>query len=320
MANHAHSTVRLLSLGLQGGGSFGAFTWGVLDRLLADEQLQLDTISGASAGAVNAVVLADGLAEGGREGAQHRLRAFWETVGRSPAVPAILPSSPLGFMATSLTGWASPFQINPLGLNPLRDLIASAVDFERLRRDSPVRLIISATRVRDGQPRMFREHELTLEAVLASACLPFLHQAVEIDGEAYWDGGYSANPPLRQLVIEMQSTELLLVRLVPEQHDMVPHLPHEITRRVREIGFNASLLRELDAVEDLRRACKGQKLFRSGLCRKLTALRFHQIDAEEHVPGLVRESPLNTSWVFLERLHAAGWGAAEQWLQAQAGP
>lgn len=316
MANHALSTNRLLSLGLQGGGSFGAFTWGVLDRLLEEEQLDLDTISGASAGAVNAVVLADGLAASGRAGAQERLRSFWESVGRAPGVPAVISSSPLALMAAGFTPWASPYQINPLGLNPLRDLIASAVDFDRLRKDSPIRLIISATRVRDGQPRMFREHEITLDVVLASACLPFLQHAVEIDGESYWDGGYSANPPLRELVIEMQSAELLLVRLVPEQHDMVPHLPNEISRRVREIGFNASLLRELDAVEDLRRACQGQKLFRSGLCRKVTAMRFHQLDATEHVPGLASESPLNTSWVFLERLHEAGWHAAEDWLQA----
>jgi NTE family protein len=316
LTNHALSTNRLLSLGLQGGGSFGAFTWGVLDRLLEDEQLDLDTISGASAGAVNAVVLADGFAEGGRAGAQQRLRGFWERVGCAPGVPAVISSSPLALTATGLTGWASPYQINPLGLNPLRDLIASSVDFERLRKSSPIRLIISATRVRDGQPRMFREHEITLDTVLASACLPFLQHAVEIDGEAYWDGGYSANPPLRELVIEMQSTELLLVRLVPDLNDMVPHLPHEITRRVGEIGFNASLVRELDAVEDLRRACKGQVLFRSGLCRKLTAMRFHQIDAAEHVPGLASESPLNTSGVFLERLHEAGWHAAENWLQA----
>jgi NTE family protein len=317
LANHDHTTTRLLSLGLQGGGSFGAFTWGVLDRLLEDERLDLDTISGASAGAVNAVVLADGLAESGRAGARERLRSFWERVGRAPGVPAAISSSPLALMATGLTPWASPYQINPLGLNPLRDLIASAVDFERLREGCPIRLIISATRVRDGQPRMFREHEITLDVVLASACLPFLQHAVELDRESYWDGGYSANPPLRELVIEMQSTELLLVRLVPEAHDMVPHLPHEIARRVREIGFNTSLLRELDAVEDLRRACKGQVLFRSGLCRKLTAMRFHQIDAAEHVPGLASESPLNTSWVFLERLHEAGWRAGEEWLRAQ---
>ena len=298
----------LLSLALQGGGSFGAFTWGVLDRLLLEDGPGLDTISGASAGAVNAVILADGLAERGRQGARRKLRAFWESVARTPGLPGIVS-------VPTIAAFASPFQFNPLGLNPLHDLIAQAVDFERLRAASPVRLIISATRVRDGHPRLFREAEVTLDVVLASACLPLLQQAVEIEGEAYWDGGYSANPPLRQLVIEMRSTDLLLVQLVPELHDMVPHFSHDIVQRVREIGFNSSLLRELEAVEDLRSACRGQKLFRSELCRKLDALRFHQIVAADAVEGLARENPLNTSGAFLERLHDSGWQAADKWLE-----
>ncbi len=311
MLNRTPPEARLLSLALQGGGSFGAFTWGVLDRLLSHDGLGLDIISGASAGAVNAVMLADGFAEDGRAGARRRLNDFWGSVGQAPSLPGIASSPTLAAMASL----ASPYQFNPLGLNPLRDLIARYVDFNRLRAASPVRLIISATRVRDGHPRLFREDEITLDAVLASACLPFLQQAVEIEGEAYWDGGYSANPPLRQLVVDMRSTEVLLVQLVPELHELVPHLSHDIAQRVREIGFNASLLQELEAVEDLRRACKGPKLFRSELCRKLDALHFQQIAAADHVDGLGRESPLNTSPLFLDRLHDAGWRAAEDWLR-----
>ncbi len=299
-----------ISLGLQGGGSFGAFTWGVLDRLLEAEGLDFDMISGASAGAVNAVVLADGLAAGGRAEARARLTRLWERVGH--AAPA---SGTVAAAAVEWARFASPYQLNPLGFNPLRDLLAEVVDFERLRTQSPVRLLIAATRVRDGHPRLFREHEITLEAVLASACLPFLHRAVEIDGEAYWDGGYSANPPLRQLVVDTKASDILLVRLVPEMHEAVPQLSHEIARRIREIGFNASLLREQEAVAELRRACEGQRLFRSELCRKLDGLRFHQIAAPEVIDGLAHESALDTSWSFLQRLHRGGRAATERWLE-----
>jgi len=235
-----------ISLGLQGGGSFGAFTWGILDRLLEQGGPNFDMISGASAGAVNAVVLADGLAAGGRVEARARLARLWERVGH------VIPGG--GTMTAAAVEWArlaSPYQLNPLGFNPLRDLLAE-VDFQRLRVQSPVRLLISATRVRDGHPRLFREHEITLEAVLASACLPFLHHAVVVDGEAYWDGGYSANPPLRQLVVDTNAGDILLVQLVPEMHEVVPQLSHEIAKRVREIGFNASLLREQEAVAEPR--------------------------------------------------------------------
>jgi NTE family protein len=297
-----------LSLGLQGGGSFGAFTWGVLDRLLERDGPDLEMISGASAGALNAVVLANGLAAGGRTEARARLTRLWERVGH-----AILAGATVTAAAVEWARLASPYQLNPLGFNPLRDLLAE-VDFERLRAQSPVRLLISATRVRDGHPRLFREHEITLEAVLASACLPFLQQAVVIDGEAYWDGGYSANPPLRQLVVDTSAADILLVQLVPEVHEAVPQLSHEIAKRVREIGFNASLLREQEAVAELRRACEGQRLFRSELCRKLDGLQFHRIAAPEAIEGLAQESALDTSWSFLQRLHRGGRAASERWL------
>ncbi len=189
-----------------------------------------------------------------------------------------------------------------------------SVDFDRLRAAASVRLLIAATRVRDGHPRLFREHEITLDAVLASACLPFLQHAVEIDGEAYWDGGYSANPPLRQLAIETRAADILVVRLVPWLHEAVPQLSHEISQRIREITFNASLQREQESVEDLRRACAGRRLFRSELCRKLDGLRFHEVAAPEMIEGLAHESALDTSWPFLQRLHRGGRAAAERWL------
>lgn len=315
MAHRADRTPTL-SLALQGGGSFGAFTWGVLDRLLATDGIGLDTISGASAGAVNAVLLADGLAEEGRTGARRKLAAFWNRVAHTGSLLRIAAFPTLSAMSA---GWASPFQFNPMGLNPLRDMLEEAIDFDRLRAASPVRLIIAATRVRDGHPRLFRETEITLDVLLASACLPFLQPAVVIDGEAYWDGGYSANPPLRQLAIETEATEIVVVQLVPEVHDeSAPHFSHEIAQRVREIGFNAPLLREQEAVEDLKQACAGRRLFRSELCRKLDALRFHRLAAEDAMPELSDYSPLDTSPALLDRLYRAGWAATGEWVGATA--
>ncbi len=310
-----------LALALQGGGSFGAFTWGVLDRLLEQRGIDWDMISGASAGAVNAVLLADGLAEGGGPGAAGRAAArrklawFWEQVSRrSPSGVAVLAAATLG---ASLR-WVSPFALDPPELNPLRGLLEEAVDFARLRAaaaagDGP-RLLIAATRVRDGRAVLFRSPEVTLEAVLASACLPFLGQPVVIDGEACWDGGFSANPPLRALMEESDAADLLLVRLLPTEREGVPHGGHEIARRMQELTFNAPLQREEDEVEALRQGCAGRMLFRSAPCRRLERLRLHRIAAPEAVEGLERESALDTGWGLLQRLMLAGRAAAEEWL------
>jgi NTE family protein len=201
-----NSPERRLALALQGGGSFGAFTWGVLDRLLEDH-LELDAISGASAGAVNAVLLASGMQHGGREGARAALSGFWDDVARAPGLPAFM----LNALAASAQ-FISPYNY-PLNINPMRDLLARHVDFERLREHPPTRLFIAATRVRDGSPMIFRESEVSLDVVLASACLPLLQRAVEIDGESYWDGAFSANPPLRRLAIETAAEDILLVQI-----------------------------------------------------------------------------------------------------------
>lgn len=304
---------RCLSLGLQGGGSYGAFTWGVLDRLLEDEALKFDLASGASAGAVNAVVLAAGLAEGGRPGARRKLDRVWQQVshmgplaGRAVmrAAAAMVGSAPM----------ISAYQLNPFGLNPLRELLETEVDFARLRAAAPMRLMIAATRVRDGRARLFRETEITLDAVLASACLPLLQEAVEIDGEAYWDGGYSANPPLRQLAVDTAATEILLIRLLPETGQTLPHFSHEIAQRVREIAFNASLLQEQESLEALCQAGASQIPF-TPASRKLARLHLHTIAAEDAVERLPEESAMDTSWAFLSRLKERGRAAAGAWLR-----
>ncbi|MBW4093247.1 MAG: patatin-like phospholipase family protein [Proteobacteria bacterium] len=307
-----------LALALQGGGSFGAFTWGVLDRLLEQDGIDWDTISGASAGAVNAVLLADGLAEGGpgaagRAAARRKLAWFWEQVSRrSPSGTAVLAAAALG---ASLR-WVSPFALDPPDLTPLRGLLEEAVDFDRLRTQaagSP-RLLIAATRVRDGRAVLFRSPDVTVDAVLASACLPLLGQSVVIDGEPCWDGGFSANPPLRALVEESEAPDLLLVRLLPTSRAGVPHGSHEIARRMQELTFNAPLQREEDEVAALRQDCAGRLLFRSSLCRRVERLRLHRIAAPDAVAGLDRESALDTGWGLLQRLMLAGRAAAEAWL------
>lgn len=306
---------RTLSLALQGGGSFGAFTWGFLDRLLEEEDLALDMVSGASAGAVNAVLLADGLAAGGPERAREKLDHFWNRVGHSTHAGAAHAPGAAALMALS-TRLVSPYQFNPLGLNPMRQMLIDEVDFERLRAASPVRLLIATTRVKDGRLRLFREDAITVEAVLASACLPLLHHAIEIDGEAYWDGGYSANPPLRQLVIDSRAKDLILVQLIPDEHEGVPHLNSDIARRMQEIAFTTSLHKELEAIDDLRDVCKRSPLTRSRLCRKLEALRLHRVIAADAVEGLDHESAMDTRWQFLNHLKEHGRAAADAWLAA----
>ena len=199
---------------LQGGGAFGAFTWGVLDRLLEEDDLELDAVSGASAGAINAVLLASGLAKGGPDEARASLERFWSSVGESAAKNLFLHPELVVATASQL----SPYQFNPLELNPLRDLLAQEVDFEAVRTRSPVRLLVSATRVQDGAVRVFRTKAISLDVVLASACLPRLHHAVNIHGEPHWDGGYAANPPVIPLVGASRTSNVLVVQLIPTDH------------------------------------------------------------------------------------------------------
>jgi NTE family protein len=305
------SNKRRLSLALQGGGSFGAFTWGVLDRLLDEDDLVLDAVSGASAGAVNAVLLASGLSEGGRAGAQQSLERFWKRA--SDAAPKA-QSGPALAMATSVL---SPYQFNPFNLNPLRSLLASEIDFDALRAKPSLRLLIGATRVRDGKLHIFREKALTLDAVLASACLPVIHHAVTIDGEVYWDGGYSANPPLIPLVTASRASEALVVQIMPTAGAEMPTTSSEIAKRMEQITFNSSLLRDMDALAAMR-ALSGAEAGGSNLSRKLQKLRLHHIAAETEYPMLSQSSALNLDWQFLLELRDAGRTAADQWLSGKA--
>lgn len=307
-----------LSLALQGGGSYGAFTWGVLERLADQENLSIDMISGASAGAVNAVLFASGYGEDGPAGAQRRLTRFWSEVGKARSTrPFSLPlpgSKATLAMLEASTLFVSPYQFNPLGLNPLRDLLEAEVDFARLRQNSPIRLMIAATRVRDGALRLFNHRELTVEMVLASACLPKLHHAVEIDGEAYWDGGFAANPPLRQLAIDTDAADILLVQIMPREVHKLPQSTLEISRRTTTIAFNSAYERELEALGHLQASVGGILPALSPDRRRLRQLRLHHLSAVDPRDGLTGENMLDTNPTFLADLHQRGQQATSDWL------
>jgi len=308
-----------VTLALQGGGSHGAFTWGVLDRVLEDERIEIEGISGASAGAINAAVLAHGLTTGGRAGARRALAAFWESVAeRMPfgvAAPAswsmsggyAIPSpDPATKALIFLARFFSPYQLNPLNLNPLRDILAAQVDFERIRTYCPVKLFIAATRVATGRLRLFSTQELTLDALLASACIPSLNHPVEIDGEPYWDGGLTANPPLRALVYECEATDILVILLHPLHRAEVPATADEITHRLTEISFGSAFCGELQGIARAKKEAESTLFAVGRLERRLRRLNLHLIEAQETMSRLNLLSRLSTQGAFLESLREEG--------------
>ena len=342
LAPRAASGKLPVDLALQGGGSHGAFTWGVLDRLLEEEWLEIAAISGTSAGAMNAVALAAGLMDGGRAGARRVLRQFWTRVAELSPFHT-LQSSPWGaafapaqtFMApwlapfkqfnAALGSQLSPYQLNPLNLNPLRDVLVETVDFKRVCACHKTQLFIAATQVRTGQLRVFGQHELTADMVMASACLPLLFQAVEIEGEAYWDGGYAGNPSLLPLITDSPADDLLLVQINPVQRETVPKQASDILDRINEVTFNASLLKEMrtlalmqQLVQQLVQQSVGSAQLEGSppLFKRVQDLRVHMIDGGESLAPLGAESKTNTQWAFLSQLHDLGVGAADRWLAA----
>jgi NTE family protein len=295
-----------LSLALQGGGSFGAFTWGVLDRLLDDETIVFDVISGASAGAVNATLVAAGLTHGGRRDAQQKLEVFWKEA--SDAAPRTKPGIAMDMASRVI----SPYQFNPFNLNPLRSLLEDQIDFAALRQKPAVRLLIATTRVRDGQLRIFREKALSIDVLLASTCLPMMQQAVSIEGEAYWDGGYAANPPIIPLITATRAPDALVVQIMPSVGAGMPTTSPEIVKRLEQITFNASLIRDMDAITAMTKVSEDAGA--TALSRKLQRLRVHHIAAEAEFPTLSQSSGMNLDWDFLLQLRDAGRTAADRWL------
>lgn len=334
-------TKKLVNLALQGGGAHGAFTWGVLDKLLEDGRLGFEGISGTSAGAMNAVALADGWYEKGADGAREKLETFWRAISRNgsfsvtdqqqevldrflsfwmwpmgngggaEAFAKLFPLAPWANPAATAQ-MTSPYDTNPLNINPLRDVVERLVDFDRVAKCSDFKLFIAATRVHSGKIQLFRRGDITADAVLASACLPYAFQAVEVDGEPYWDGGYTGNPALYPFFTETECEDIVLIQINPIERSETPKTSQEILERISEITFNASLLREFRAIDFVNRLIDDGKLIGGDYRRN----RVHRIDASEELASLGAGSKFNTSWAFFTRLRDVGRDAASQFLAA----
>lgn len=322
----AHSRQPLLvDFALQGGGAHGAFTWGVLDRLLEEPWLRIDGISGTSAGAMNAAVLADGYARNGPIGAKAALERYWRRISQAARMSPFrrgpldvmlgrwtLDNSPLYIAMDMMVRLFSPYDLNPTGANPLRDILEQSIDFARLAK-SEIKLFITATNVRTGQGRVFRNGEITTDVLLASACLPTMFQAIEIDGENYWDGGYSGNPTISPLVRECDSRDTILVQINPVERPGRPETARDILNRLNEVSFNAVLLKELRMIALLRQVADPG----NSEGAQWAGMRIHRV-ASSMLVGLGSSSKLNAEWDFLTMLRDDGRRAAEEFLNENA--
>lgn len=322
----AHSRQPLLvDFALQGGGAHGAFTWGVLDRLLEEPWLRIDGISGTSAGAMNAAVLADGYARNGPIGAKAALERYWRRISQAARMSPFrrgpldvmlgrwtLDNSPLYIAMDMMARLFSPYDLNPTGANPLRDILEQSIDFARLAK-SEIKLFITATNVRTGQGRVFRNGEITTDVLLASACLPTMFQAIEIDGENYWDGGYSGNPTISPLVRECDSRDTILVQINPVERPGRPETARDILNRLNEVSFNAVLLKELRMIALLRQVADPG----NSEGAQWAGMRIHRV-ASSMLVGLGSSSKLNAEWDFLTMLRDDGRRAAEKFLNENA--
>ena len=312
-----------VDLALQGGGSHGAFTWGVLDRLLEEPHLQIVGISGTSAGAMNAAVLADGWTQGGAQGARDALDTYWSKVSRAAEFSPLqrspldrllgrwsLDTSPAYVAMDLMSRLLSPYDLNPMGFNPLRDLLEDCICFERLR-SSPIKLFITATNVQTGRGRVFRNAEITADVLLASACLPTMFQAIEIDGTPYWDGGYAGNPTITPLVRETDAHDTIVVQINPCERLDAPRSAAEILNRLNEISFNSSLLKELRMIALLHHVADPGR----GEGARWAEMRTHRI-VTDMLAALGASSKLNAERDFVDMLRAEGRRAAGAFLDA----
>ncbi|HET9642314.1 MAG TPA: patatin-like phospholipase family protein [Burkholderiaceae bacterium] len=325
-AQSTSSAVKPVNLALQGGGAHGAFAWGVLDRIIEDGRIAFEGISATSAGAMNAAVLAYGWTKGGPDGARKALRDFWRAVSAagslySPYKPLpwsaftadySLDNSPAYLLMEMATRMFSPYQINPFNFNPLREVLERHVDFAALNRHSAIKLFLAATNVETCKVRIFKCSDVTADAVLASACLPFMFQAVEIDGEYYWDGGYVGNPAIFPLIYDCQSRDVVIVHLNPIVRSGCPRTAHEILNRLNEVSFNSSLMREMRAIAFVTSLIERGKL-EPGEAKQML---IHSIRADEEMTHYGVSSKLNCDWGFLSHLFEKGRAHAHRWLAA----
>jgi NTE family protein len=325
MTNPTGTERKRLKIALQGGGSHGAFTWGVLDRLLADDRLDIEAVVGTSAGAMNAVVLVEGLRRGGPAAARKLLRQYWEGVSSLASLSPLQPTfidrllgpgnmdySPSWRVADVLSKIFSPYEMNPGDLNPLRDLLARLIDFAKLREEPGTPLYVCATNVLTGRLRVFARNEMSVNAIMASACLPMMFHAQEVDGEFYWDGGYCGNPPIFPLIYMGGGQDVLIVQLNPINIPVVPQDTRSILDRINTLSFNSSLMREMRMIQfvtDLidKGELNGERFLR---------MYIHTIDAETEIAALSPSSKFNADQDFLRHLHALGAAKAEAFLAA----
>ena len=318
---------KLVNLALQGGGAHGAFTWGVLDRLLDEPRIEIGAISGTSAGAMNAVVLASGHQKGGRDGARAALENFWRAVSRdgrmSPMQRGLmdrllgnwsLDNNPWFLAFNVATNFVSPYDYNPFNINPLREVLEREVDFDAFRKNRGIKIFLSATNVHTGKVRVFPTKEITADVVMASACLPFLFKAVEIDGTPYWDGGYVGNPPLFPFFRTGDDGDILLVQTNPVIREETPQSARDILNRINEITFNASLASEFRAIGFVNRMM-GHRLMRRLTGKSIAELRLHRIEAGQKLLELTSSSKFNVDWSFFQHLRDIGREATEEFLK-----
>jgi NTE family protein len=312
---------RPISLALQGGGAHAAFSWGVVDQLLSDDSIEIEAISATSAGAMLAAVIAQGMMDNGRDGAKDALVKFWRKVSiaagllpiRTNIVDKFLSNVGVDMSTTTIaldyfTKIFSPYQFNLFDINPLRGIVEEMVDFEALNKKSPIALYINATHARTGKGKIFDHTELSLDAVMASCCLPYIFKTVEIDGEPYWDGSFSGCPSLAPLLNNAGASEIVLVQVHPNYVEDVPTAATDILDRMMEISFSSALLHELKAIELY------NTMIESGKVKQKPAA-IHTIEAQDILLNLGRSSKLNAEWNFLMHLHDIGVQSATDWLE-----
>lgn len=303
-----------VSLALQGGGAHGAFTWGVLDALLEDGRIDPKAISATSAGAMNACAFAMGRMQGGTDGARQALEEFWRAVSRAGGTFMRPPGlSKIAPWIDALTRLVSPYDSNPFGYDPLSGILDEQIDFDAIHACQQTQLFIAATCVTSGRSKVFTGSEVTLETVRASATLPFLHQAVEIDGEPFWDGGFTGNPALWPLFYADAPHDLLIVHINPMERAGTPKTAEDIMNRVNEITFNASLVAELRAIAFVKRLIKDD-LLKDARKAKLRDIRVHSIRADNAISQYPASTKYDTSWSFLTELRDRGRETAQSWL------
>jgi NTE family protein len=321
-----------LNVALQGGGAHGAFGWGVLDKLMEDGRIEIDGISATSAGAMNATVYAYGHMTGGRDGARETLEKFWRNVSAAGRISSPIQATPIDAWLRAfglrepfayrafefMTHVFSPYEFNPLNLNPLKAVLKDTVDFDELRRCTCTKLRLCATSVRTGKPRIFQNAEVTPEAVLASACLPLIFQAVEVDGEPYWDGGFIGNPAIYPLIYDAESRDILIVHINPIVREEVPKRSSDILNRINEISFNSSLMREMRAIAFVSKLIDDDWL-RPEMKDRLSRVHVHAIRSDDVMSAFSVASKFNTDYEFLTHLRDLGREAAELWLEAHFG-